>query len=70
LNISATKTAETSFKKDFSFSLLVRNIYWVRNNIVVSTGIDGKVIYRLGYNELNNIARFPLIAEVDLAPGI
>lgn len=72
LNISATKTAETSLKKDFSFSLLVRNIYWVRNNIVVYTTSDGQIAYRLGYNELNNIARFPLTLSegVNFAPGL
>lgn len=72
LNISSTKTAETSFKKDFSFSLLVRNIYWVRNNIVVTTAPDGQIVYKLGYNELNNIARFQLTLtdETNLAPGI
>jgi len=70
LNISATKTAETSFKKDFSFSLLVRNVYWVRNNIIVSTAPNGQTVFRLGYNELSNIARFPLTEEVNFASGL
>ena len=60
LNISATKTAETSLKKDFSFSLLIRNTYWVRNNIIAVADGNGNLKYKTTFNGLDNYARFAL----------
>jgi hypothetical protein len=60
LNISTTKTAETSLKKEFSFSLLVKNVYWVRNNLITVSNPNGGVRYEYKFNGLANFGRLSL----------
>jgi hypothetical protein len=60
LNISTTKTAESSLKKEFSFSLLVKNVYWVRNNIIIVSDGNGNVRYERKFNGLSNFGRLTL----------
>lgn len=57
INISTTRTAETSFKKDFSFTLLVRDSFWIRNNLVATSGPDGRITYERKFNGMSNVAR-------------
>ena len=71
INISATKTAETSLKKDFSFSLLVRNVYWVRNNLIIISDGNGKIKYEQRFNGMSNFGRLNLNEiGLNLAQGL
>ena len=57
ISISTTRSAETNFKKDFQFTMLVKNTYWIRNNLIVIRGADGRVRYERRFNGLSNINR-------------
>jgi hypothetical protein len=57
VSISTTRTAESNYKKDFSFTMLVRDSFWIRNNLVAIKGNDGRVTYERRFNGMSNVYR-------------
>lgn len=69
IEISTTKSSDTSLKKDFAFSILIKKEYWVRTNLVATYNSNGTITYTSQYNGLSNVGRLAL-SDLGVENGI